>query len=141
MDLPATDLPATDLAVKTVASTATIWVMVIVLSILTAILVSAAWVADSWQVRADRRARRLGALGFGEVGITAGGVPAQRPEESAADAPTRPDLPAVSGSGVSGGAVSGSGALPEQRGGESDRAARAATADAVPQDDDPARNR
>ena len=141
-----------DLAVKTVASTAEIWVMVIVLSILTGILVSAAAMADAWQVRANRRARRLAALGFREVGGAdpdaapvaavvagdmthagaagaAGGagagremVPAPRPGGVAADAPTRPDLPAVPGGQ----------ALPGQRGGESDRAERAGAPDDDP---------
>ena len=152
-----------DLAVKTVASTAEIWVMVILLSILTGILVSAATMADAWQVRANRRARRLAALGFREIGgadpdagpVTAvvagdmtsadaagGGrdmVPAPRPGAAAADAPTRPDLPAVPGGP----------ALPGQRGGESDRAERAGADQAadqrpdqgagggLPPDDDP----
>ena len=142
-----------DLAVRTVASTAEIWVMVIVLSILTGILVSAAAMADAWQVRANRRARRLAALGFREIGggadpdatpVTAGVagdmakagaagtagtgremVPAPRPGGVAADAPTLPDLPAVPDGQ----------ALPGQRGGESDRAERAGGG--FPPDDDP----
>jgi hypothetical protein len=105
------DLPTMDLAVRTTASTTAIWVIVIVMSIMTAILVSAAPVADRVQVRADRRARRLAALGFSGVaddaaaasaerasvggGAGHGPVPAQRSDEEAAEAPTRPDLPAV----------------------------------------------
>ena len=130
-----------DLAVRTTASPTAIWVMVIMLSILTGILVSAAAMADAWQVRANRRARRLAALGFREIssadaaGAGRETVPVPRPGEPAADAPTRSDLPAVPGGR----------AMPGQRGGESDRAERAGAeqraGDGVPEGDDPGQRR
>jgi hypothetical protein len=125
-----------DLAVRTTASTTEIWVIVIAMSILTAILVSAPAIADSWQVRANRRARRLAALGFDGIGAADAGraaaatgvgphgetgvgphretVPGQRPGAPPTEAPTVPDLPAVPGPPT----------VPEQRGSESDSAAR-----------------
>jgi len=128
-----------DEAVRTTASPAAIWMIVVVMSIFTAILVSAAAMADSWQARANRRARRFGVMlpGFVQPGtelsgdlasedlidpgaapVTAG-VPGQGGGEAddaaaltGAEAPTRPDLPAVPGRHV----------MPAQRDADFDRA-------------------
>ncbi len=119
-----------DEAVRTTASPAAIWVIVVVMSIFTAILVSAAAVADSWQARANRRAKRFGVMlpGFVQPGTELSGDLASEDlidpgagdgeagdaaAPTGAEAPTRPDLPAVPGRHV----------MPAQRDADFDRAA------------------
>jgi len=83
-------------AVQTTASPVAIWVMCVVMTILAGVMVSGVLIADAQQARESRRDRR--ALEQGDV-------------------PTRADLPARPAAG-------GQHAMPAQRTGDADRAAR-----------------
>ena len=136
-----------DLAVRTTASPTAIWVIVIVMSLCTGILVSAAGIADSRQARASRRKAGMFSLesttgadgtaaavdagtGHPGSGEEATGRPAWPEPDPAGEAPTRPDLPPVTGRH----------AMPAQRSGDADQPERSYRGTSAAGGDHPGQN-
>jgi hypothetical protein len=142
-------------AARTMASTASIWVIVVVAVIVLAFWLTAIMLADRSQVRASGRARMAGEIGSAPDGAWVGGsVPGERdvpiPERAAGEpsgtrprragddylpqgeVPTRADLPAQP-------AAAGRNAMPRQRTGDTDRAARSHAGTGTPDGEEPGR--
>jgi hypothetical protein len=141
-------------AAQTTASPAAIWVMCVVMTVLAGFMVSGVLVADASQARASRRDRIARGIGSASNGAWVGGsVPGEQaaeiPEEAGhepigtqgrhardesipqGEVLTRADLPAQEALGRH--------AMPAQRTGDADRAARSHSGPGTPDDEEPGR--
>jgi uncharacterized protein (DUF58 family) len=141
-------------AVQTTASPAAIWVMCVVMSILAGFMVSGVLIADAQQARASRRARMARELGsaFDGEQLGPGLVDAQAEARGRhardepvpqGDVPTRADLPAqptpqqpTPQQSTQRQPTPGRHAMPAQRTGDADRAARHNAGPGTPDDDE-----
>jgi hypothetical protein len=136
-------------AVQTTASPAAIWVMCVVMSILAGFMVSGVLIADAQQARASRRARMARELGsaFDGEQLGPGLVDAQAEARGRrasdepvprGDVPTRADLPTqpAQRQPAQRQPAPGRHAMPAQRTGDADRAARHYAGPGTPDDDE-----